>query len=150
MRAAIAEGVTRQSLEIQIPLVGASGAQRMRPPPPTKQAQQAACLVSLFLAPLVLVSLSTPTLAAHPELDDWPGGVPQQWKALEPLAESLLRGSAASAAGVLQRKVDEVDAVTLLSCDTLDALCFATADTFSEVVGPLPASAVAPFLAPRA
>lgn len=90
------------------------------------------------------------TLAARPELDDWPGGVPQQWKALEPLAELLMRGSAASPAGVLQRKVDEVDAVTLLSCDTLDALCFATADTFSEVFGPRPAAIVAPFLPPRA
>lgn len=66
-----------------------------------------------------------PTAAT--DLDDWPGGQPQRFRALEPLVSNLLRGLGGGVPS--QRVIEEGDAVVSFVSLTHTAVTFPTAET---------------------
>mmetsp|Transcript_18207 Transcript_18207/g.23989 ORF Transcript_18207/g.23989 Transcript_18207/m.23989 type:complete len:320 (-) Transcript_18207:148-1107(-) len=96
---AFEDGKTRQLLQIQLPLIGAT------------------------------------------ELDDWPGGIKQQYQACQPLVRSLLRKMAdpEDKPKVLSQVIDDVDAVGVLQLQCNDAkddklaVIFPNTDNFQTV-----------------
>lgn len=91
---AFADGITRQRLELLLPLIGAT------------------------------------------DLDDWPGGIRQQFKAAQPMVESLLRSLKKDEAlqGPLSaRIVDQGDAVGAWTAPRLAAILFPTPETLKQI-----------------
>ncbi|CAM9797510.1 unnamed protein product [Scytosiphon promiscuus] len=83
-----------------------------------------------------ILRLSLPLIGAT-EMDDWPGGDRQRYKACGPMVDTLLRGNPAAKEGasVIEQILDESDAVGLmqLQCkeakDDASAMIFPTTDT---------------------
>jgi hypothetical protein len=72
------------------------------------------------------------------DLDDWPGGTRQQWTAAKPMVSTILtelaRASGGTAAApIVQKVLDESDAVVQLSTPRHTAVVFPTAETLGEV-----------------
>ncbi|CAM9753064.1 unnamed protein product, partial [Hapterophycus canaliculatus] len=85
-----------------------------------------------------ILRLSLPLIGAT-EMDDWPGGDRQRYKACGPMVDTLLRGNPAAKEGasVIEQILDESDAVGLmqLQCkeakDDASAMIFPTTDTLA-------------------
>ncbi|CAM9115694.1 unnamed protein product [Ectocarpus sp. 12 AP-2014] len=85
-----------------------------------------------------ILKLSLP-LIGKTEIDDWPGGDRQRYKACGPMVESVLRGNPAAKEGasIVEQILDESDAVGLmqLQCkeakDDASVMIFPTTDTLS-------------------
>ena len=97
-----------------------------------------------------IVQLSLPLIGAT-EMDDWPGGIQQQFKAIQPMLKQLLLGlpstravedengdtATTSKARILEKILDDADAVVLatLECprarDDVLSLVFPTSDSLS-------------------
>ncbi|CAB1117088.1 unnamed protein product [Ectocarpus sp. CCAP 1310/34] len=85
-----------------------------------------------------ILRLSLP-LIGKTEIDDWPGGDRQRYKACGPMVESVLRGNPAAKEGasIVEQILDESDAVGLmqLQCkeakDDASVMIFPTTDTLS-------------------
>jgi hypothetical protein len=70
------------------------------------------------------------------DLDDWPGGIRQQFKAAQPMVESLLRSlkQDESLQGSLSSSIlDQGDAVGAWTGPRLAAILFPTAETLKQV-----------------
>lgn len=81
------------------------------------------------------VELVLPLIGAT-DLDDWPGGIRQQFKAAAPMVENLLRQLKAlpGLEGPLQARIlDDGDAVGAWEGDNLALILFPTAETLREV-----------------
>ena len=111
------------------------------PPPrlprsPKEQVAQAAEAVRRATADskdLVSVEFNLPLIGAT-DLDDWPGGVRQQYQAIAPMVGELLRNIGTDEkAEVRQRMIEEGDAVVVLSTEGAQAMVFQTADTLPEL-----------------
>lgn len=81
------------------------------------------------------VELVLPLIGAT-DLDDWPGGIRQQFKAASPMVERLLRQlkTVPGLEGPLSAKIlDDADAVGAWTGDNLALVLFPTAETLAEV-----------------
>lgn len=83
------------------------------------------------------IDLLLPLIGAT-DLDDWPGGIKQQYLAAEPLVGKLLRsfleGAPSSAfGGCKPRVIDDGDAVVAWESDQVALVLFPTAETLPEI-----------------
>jgi hypothetical protein len=70
------------------------------------------------------------------DLDDWPGGTRQQWTAAKPMVSAIvseLQRASGAPAAIVQKVLDDGDAVVQLSTPRHTAVVFPTADTLGEV-----------------
>ena len=81
------------------------------------------------------IEITLPLIGAT-DIDDWPGGIRQQFKAAAPMVESLLRQlkNVPGLEGPLQAKIiDDADAVGAWVGDNIVLVLFPTAETLKEV-----------------
>jgi hypothetical protein len=114
------------------------------PPPrlprsPKEQVSQAAEAVRRATADgveLMSIEFNLPLIGAT-DLDDWPGGVRQQYQAVAPLVGELLKNIGNNdinvKAEMRQRVIEDGDAVVVLSTEGAQALVFLTAETLPEL-----------------
>ena len=82
---------------------------------------------------LVSVEFNLPLIGAT-DLDDWPGGVRQQYQAIAPMVGELLKSIGTNEkADVTQRVVEDADAVVVLTTEGAQAMVFPTAETLPEL-----------------
>eukprot|EP00899_Mesostigma_viride_P008058 jgi/Mesvir1/17253/Mv07663-RA.1 len=82
-----------------------------------------------------LVDLLLPLIGAT-DLDDWPGGIQQQFKAIQPMVNSLMVGLLGDdqAASLNNYIIDGGDAVVAWEGDALAAVVFATGDSLPRIM----------------
>mmetsp|Transcript_20767 Transcript_20767/g.36971 ORF Transcript_20767/g.36971 Transcript_20767/m.36971 type:complete len:337 (-) Transcript_20767:333-1343(-) len=81
------------------------------------------------------IELMLPLIGAT-DLDDWPGGIRQQFKAASPMVEQILTGlkKEMGISGSISAKIlDQGDAVASWTCDKLTAVLFPTAETLEYI-----------------
>ena len=80
------------------------------------------------------IEFTLPLIGAT-DLDDWPGGIRQQYQAVAPMVGELLKqiGTDGNAAEVRQKIVDDADAVVVLSTGGVKAMVFPTAETLGDL-----------------
>ena len=82
---------------------------------------------------LVSIEFNLPLIGAT-DLDDWPGGVRQQYQAIAPMVGELLKNIGTDdKADVRQRIIEDADAVVVLSTEGAQAMVFPTAETLPEL-----------------
>ena len=68
------------------------------------------------------------------DLDDWPGGVRQQYQAIAPMCGELLKTIGTDdKADIRQQVVEDADAVVVLTIEGSQAMVFPTAETLPEL-----------------
>jgi hypothetical protein len=106
------------------------------PRSPKEQVAQAADAVKKAAADgkeLVSVEFNLPLIGAT-DLDDWPGGVRQQYQAIAPMCGELLKTIGTDdKADIRQRVVEDADAVVVLTTESSQAMVFPTAETLPEL-----------------
>lgn len=106
------------------------------PRSPKEQVAQAADAVKKAAADgkeLVSVEFNLPLIGAT-DLDDWPGGVRQQYQAIAPMCGELLKTIGTDdKADIRQRVVEDADAVVVLTTEGSQAMVFPTAETLPEL-----------------
>tara|TARA_B100000401_G_C52731968_1_gene684036 strand:+ start:179 stop:1078 length:900 start_codon:yes stop_codon:yes gene_type:complete len=107
------------------------------PKSPREQVGQAAEAVRRAAAngkKQLAIEFTLPLIGAT-DLDDWPGGIRQQYQAVAPMVGELLKqiGTDGNAAEVRQKIVDDADAVVVLSTAGAKAMVFPTAETLGDL-----------------
>ena len=115
---------------------GATTSPPRLPRSPKEQVAQAAEAVRRATADgkeLVSIEFNLPLIGAT-DLDDWPGGVRQQYQAIAPMVGELLKNIGTDEkADVRQRIIEDADAVVVLSTEGAQAMVFPTAETLPEL-----------------
>eukprot|EP00467_Chlorarachnion_reptans_P010296 CAMPEP_0114510412 /NCGR_PEP_ID=MMETSP0109-20121206/13773_1 /TAXON_ID=29199 /ORGANISM="Chlorarachnion reptans, Strain CCCM449" /LENGTH=249 /DNA_ID=CAMNT_0001689717 /DNA_START=488 /DNA_END=1237 /DNA_ORIENTATION=- len=81
------------------------------------------------------IELMLPLIGAT-DLDDWPGGIRQQFKAASPMCESILKGLRAHlrfAGGFSPKILDEGDATVAWESEMVTAILFPTAESIDYI-----------------
>ena len=100
-----------------------------------EQIAQAAEAVSLALVdgkPLQSIEMNLPLIGAT-DLDDWPGGVAQQYLALAPMVNEVMKTLNSSEENVKQRGIEEGDAVYALTLANDVVVTFPTAEVLGDL-----------------
>lgn len=67
------------------------------------------------------------------DLDDWPGGIRQQYQSASPMIEALMKSINDSSAKVEKKVIDDADAVVKVSCGEDVCTTFPTAEVLKEL-----------------
>ena len=78
------------------------------------------------------VSFDIPLIGAT-DLDDWPGGIRQQYQAVYPMVEQLMLRIPEKEPKIRKRVIDEADAVVTISAGDDQCMTFPTAETLGDL-----------------
>lgn len=118
----------------------ATAADKLSPPPcprsmEAQKAQAVAAIKNAMKAGVtrMQIELELPSNFAT-DLDDWPGGIRQQYQVLKPLLEDILQ-SVTGVGTLKQEEIDDADAVYILRNEKtpITAVSFPTADVLGEL-----------------